>query len=202
MDVLRLILAWTAFATFHSLTVSETYEDLARRSMGERAFAAYHRLLFTAYSFAAFLLLVLYLRTVPDHPLYRLEGGVRLLFHAVQACGAALLLWTPWDIGEFLGIRQWRRHRKKKSPEPDRNDRLFTHKAYGIVRHPLYLGFSMVLAFHPVQSRNSFVSTGMIILYFYVGTFIEERRMVRTFGEEYVRYRKRVPRFLPIRWPG
>lgn len=200
MDVLRVILAWTAFAVFHSLTVSERYETLARRSMGERAFATYHRLLFTAYSFVAFFLLVLYLRTVPDHPLYRLEGGVRLLFHAIQACAFALLFWTPWDIREFLGIRQWRRHRDGGTKEPDREVRLFTGKAYRIVRHPLYLGISLILAFHPVQSRNSFLSTVLVILYFYAGTFLEERRMVRLFGEEYRNYQQRVPRFLPVRW--
>ncbi len=199
MDVLRVILAWTAFAAFHSLTVSETYEGLARRTMGERSFAAYHRILFTAYSTAAFILLVLYLRTVPDRPFYRLEGGVRILFHAVQACAVGLLLYTPWDVREFLGIRQWRRHRKGGRPEPGRNGRLFTNKAYGIVRHPLYLGISGILAFHPVQSRNGFVSTVMIILYFYVGTFFEERRLLRIFGEEYRRYQKRIPRFLPVR---
>jgi protein-S-isoprenylcysteine O-methyltransferase Ste14 len=160
-----------------------------------------HRLLFTAYSLVAFLLLVLYLRTVPDHPLYRLEGGVRLLFYGAQACGAALLFWTPWDVKEFLGIRQWKRQREGNPPEPGRNDRLFTKKAYGLVRHPLYLGISAVLAFQPVQTRNSFLSVVLIVLYFYVGSFFEERRMVRTFGEEYRKYQKRVPRFLPVRWP-
>jgi len=199
--MLRVILAWSAFAVFHSLTVSERYEDLARRTMGERAFAAYHRLLFTAYSFVAFLLVVLYLRTVPDQPLYRLEGGVRLLFYATQACGAALLFWTPWDVNEFLGIRQWKRQREGNPPEPGHNDRLFTKKAYGFVRHPLYLGTSAILTFHPVQTRNSFLSVVLIVLYFYVGTFFEERRMVRIFGEEYRKYQKRVPRFLPVRLP-
>jgi len=198
--MLRVILAWSAFAVFHSLTVSERYEDLARRSMGERAFAAYHRLLFNAYSFVAFLLVVRYLRTVPDHPLYRLEGGARLLFYAAQACGAALLFWTPWDIREFLGIRQWKRQRTGNPPEPGRNDRLFTKKAYGLVRHPLYLGISVILAFHPVQTRNSLLSVVLIVLYFYIGTFFEERRMIRTFGEEYRNYQRRVPRFLPFRW--
>lgn len=199
MDVLRVILAWTAFAVFHSLTVSEGYERLVRRWMGGRAFDGYHRLLFTAYSVFAFLLLALYLQSLPDRPLYRMEGVRRLLFHAVQLCAAALLFWTPWDLQEFIGVRQWKRHRKGEPPEPGRNDRLFTHKAYGVVRHPLYLAISVILAFHPVQSRNSFVSTIVIILYFYVGTFFEERRMVRTFGEEYRDYRKRVPRFLPFR---
>lgn len=199
MDVLHVILAWTAFAVFHSLTVSEGYEDLARRWMGNRAYDGYHRLLFTAYSLLAFLLLVLYLRSLPDQPLYRLEGAGRLLLHAVQLSGVAFLFWTPWDLKEFVGIRQWQRNRKGRPREPGRNERLFTGKAYGIVRHPLYFGISVILAFHPVQSRATFVSTAMMILYFYVGTFFEERRMGRTFGQEYRDYQRRVPRFLPVR---
>jgi protein-S-isoprenylcysteine O-methyltransferase Ste14 len=169
--------------------------------MGERSFAAYHRLLFTVYSVAAFLLLAMVLQAVPDRPLYRLEGAIRLLFHAAQIGGVALLFFTPWDLSEFVGITQWRRSRKGEPPEPGRNERLFTGKAYGIVRHPIYLGISVILAFHPVQTRNSFVSVAMVILYFYAGTFFEERRMVRKFGEEYRDYQRRVPRFLPFRLP-
>ena len=197
MDALRVAAAWTAFAVFHSLTVSTGYERLARRLLGDSAHAAYHRLIFTAYSSAAFLLLVLYLRTVPDAPLYRLEGPLRILFHAVQICGAAFLLWTPWDLLEFVGIRQWKRHRLGEPERAGDREPLFTGKAYGVVRHPLYLGFSVILAFHPVQTRNSALSTILVVLYFYAGTFLEERRMLDTFGEEYRGYRQRVPRFLP-----
>lgn len=201
MDVVRVILAWAIFAVFHSLTVSEKYESLARRWMGEQTFAAYHRLLFTAYSFVAFFLVILFLRTVPDRPLFRLEGGIRFLFHSVQLLGIAFLLWTPWDWKEFVGIRQWKRSREGKSPDPGRGGRLFTGNAYGIVRHPLYLGISAVLAFQPVQTRNSFLSVVLVILYFYIGTFFEERRLVRVFGQEYREYQRRVPRFLPVRKP-
>jgi hypothetical protein len=74
MDVLRVVLAWAAFAVFHSVTVSQGYERRVRRLVGDEAFDAYHRLAFTAYSAVAFVLLLLYLRTVPDPPLYRLEG--------------------------------------------------------------------------------------------------------------------------------
>jgi protein-S-isoprenylcysteine O-methyltransferase Ste14 len=200
LDVLRVILAWTAFAVFHSLTVSESYEDLVRRWTGDRAFDRYHRLVFTAYSVAVFLLLVFFLRSLPDRSLYRLGGMGRILFHVVQLCGVAFLFWTPWDLKEFVGLRQWERHREGRAAEPSRNDRLFTGKAYGVVRHPLYFGISVVLAFHPIQTRNSLVSTLMVILYFYVGTFFEERRMVHRFGEEYRHYQRRVPRFLPLRF--
>ena len=183
----KIVLAWTAFALFHSATVSEPYERAAKRAMGERGFRAYHRLLFTAYSAAATAAALLYVHSLPDAPLYRIDGWARIAFRALQAAGAALLLWTPWDLLEFVGLRTGK--------EP----RLFTGKAYGVVRHPIYLAFSLILAFHPTQTRSSFTTAAAIIAYFYLATFLEERRMERTFGEAYRAYQRRVPRFIP--WP-
>jgi len=198
MEIAKTVLAWTAFAVFHSLTVSNGYEKLARKAMGERAFAAWHRLLFTTYSAAATAAVLLYVRSLPDAPLYRLDGWARILFHGIQFAGAALLLWTPWDFLEFIGLRPLLRHRRGEAPEAPVP--LFTGKAYAVVRHPLYLGFSLILAFHPVQTENSLASAAAIVAYFYIGTFFEERRMERAYGEAYREYRRRVPRFLPLPW--
>ena len=200
MEALRVIGAWAAFAVFHSLTLSEGYERRVRGWVGEGSFDAYHRLVFTAYSAVVFVLLLLYLSSIPDRPFYRLEGLARLLFHGIQLAGCAFLLWTPWDLKEFLGFRQWERRPKGESTQPGKNDRLFTGKAYGVVRHPLYLGCSVVLLFHPVQTRNSALSVAMAVLYFYAGTFLEEHRLVNKFGEAYRAYQKKVPRMLPLRW--
>jgi len=201
VNPLKVILAWGAFALFHSLTVSERYERWARGFLGDKRFRAYHRLLFTLYSAAATAAALLYVRSLPDAPLYRIEGVSRYAFHALQLCGAALLLWTPWDLKEFVGLRQWERYRKGEGQATGRNERLFTGKGYGLVRHPLYLGCSALLAFHPVQTRNSAATAAAVIAYFYIGTFFEERRLVRTFGEEYLEYQHRVPRFLPLPGP-
>ena len=119
----------------------------------------------------------------------------------MQILGAGLLLWTPWDLKEFIGLRQWERQRKGEEEAQGRNERLFTGKGYGLVRHPLYLGCSLLLAFHPVQTRNSAATAAAVVAYFYIGTFFEERRMVRKFGEAYREYQRRVsPRTL--RRPG
>jgi len=201
METVKVIVAWAAFALFHSVTVSEPYERWARRVMGEGRFRAYHRLLFTLYSAAATAAVLLYVRALPDVPLYRIDGWVRFLFHGMQILGAGLLLWTPWDMKEFVGLRQWERYRKREEDAQGRNERLFTGKGYGLVRHPLYLGCSLLLAFHPVQARNSAATAAAVIAYFYLGTFFEERRLVRTFGEAYREYQRRVPRFFPIPRP-
>ncbi len=162
---------------------------------------AYHRLLFTLCSAATTAAVLLYVRSLPDALLYRVDGWVRLLFHGAQILGAALLLWTPWDMKEFVGLRQWERHRKGEEETQGRNDRLFTGKGYGLVRHPLYLGCSLLLAFHPTQTQNSAATAAAAIAYFYIGTFFEERRMERKFGEAYREYQRRVPRFLPLPRP-
>jgi len=201
VNPLKVIVAWGAFALFHSVTVSESYERCARRVMGDDRFRAYHRLLFTLTSAAATAAVLLYVRSLPDLPLYSLDGISRYAFHALQLCGAALLLWTPWDLMEFVGLRQWERHRKGEGEAPGRNERLFTGKGYGLVRHPLYLGCSLLLAFHPVQTRSSAATAAAVIAYFYIGSFFEERRMERKFGEAYRAYQRRVPRFLPLPRP-
>ncbi|MGA8754662.1 methyltransferase family protein [Candidatus Deferrimicrobium sp.] len=198
VNPLKVIVAWGAFALLHSVTVSEPYERWARGVLGERRFRAYHRLFFTLYSAAATAAVLLYVRSLPDAPLYRLDGWIRTLFHGVQILGAGLLLWTPWDLKEFIGLRQWERQRAGEEEAQGRNERLFTGKGYGLVRHPLYFGCSLLLAFHPVQTRNSAATAAAAIAYFYIGTFFEERRMERKFGEAYREYKRRVPRFFPL----
>ena len=85
VNPLKVIVAWGAFALFHSVTVSEPYERWARRVMGEDRFRAYHRLLFTLYSAAATAAVLLYVRSLPDTPLYRIDGWFRrYAFHALQ----------------------------------------------------------------------------------------------------------------------
>jgi protein-S-isoprenylcysteine O-methyltransferase Ste14 len=201
MDVFRVALAWASFAVFHSLTVSVGYERRMRRLIGDEAFDAFHRLAFTVYSAAAFAAVLLYLRTIADHPLYNLEGAQRLLFHVIQLGAVAFLLWTPWDLLEFLGFRQWERHKRGETSGAQAG-RLFTGKAYGVVRHPLYLGCSVILLFNPAQTRNGAISTAMIVLYFYIGTFLEEKRLIGIFGDAYRDYQRKVPRFLPFRRGG
>lgn len=198
VNPLKVIIAWGAFAIFHSATVSVPYERWARGILGNERFDAYHRLLFTLYSAAAAAVVLLYVHSLPDAPLYRIDGWARVPFHFVQFLGAGLLLWTPWDLKEFVGLRQWERHRGGARAAQGGNARLFTGKAYGVVRHPLYLGCSLLLAFQPSQTRNSAATAAAVIAYFYIGTFFEERRLVRAFGEEYRAYQRRVPRFLPL----
>ena len=83
---------------------------------------------------------------------------------------------------------------------PDRlESRLLDEGIYARVRHPRYLAVVLgVLGWALVSGYTGAigVSLGMIPL-LYLVTIFEERELVERFGDEYRRYRERVPRLIP-----
>jgi protein-S-isoprenylcysteine O-methyltransferase Ste14 len=78
----------------------------------------------------------------------------------------------------------------------------FDLKVEGIhryVRHPLYLGTFIAIwgLFLVVPTASLLVSNVIIHLYTLIGIALEERKLVENFGDQYLEYRKRVPKLIP-----
>lgn len=100
---------------------------------------------------------------------------------------------NAWD---FLGLTVVGIGRKTRGT----SDKLITWGIYGEIRNPQFLVVLMLLW------ARDLTCTGLVInivlsLYLISGAFIEERRLIHKFGEDYVRYRSHVPRFIPRRLP-
>lgn len=69
-----------------------------------------------------------------------------------------------------------------------------------LVRHPLYLGTFAALwgLFFLLPLGSVLVSNVVITLYTLLAIPFEERKLIIEFGEDYVRYRQRVPMILPF----
>ena len=80
---------------------------------------------------------------------------------------------------------------------------LVTDGVYGMCRHPIYA--SWVIFFVPgiVLLINTSIGFSVpVVMYFILRSLVkeEDQYLEKTFGEEYLAYRKKVPAVLPIGW--
>jgi protein-S-isoprenylcysteine O-methyltransferase Ste14 len=75
---------------------------------------------------------------------------------------------------------------------------LCTTGLYGWVRHPVYTCLLAMFLLSPRLTLDRLTVFAAACLYLAVGIPVEERKLIRLFGDAYVRYCRRVPALLPL----
>lgn len=122
------------------------------------------------------------------------EAG-RALVHGMYAAGFGLILVSTFLINHFdlFGLRQVWLNLLGREYTPLHFE---LHSLYRYVRHPLYVGFFVVLWATPTMTIAHLVFSVMCSAYIVLGTRLEERDL-RRFHPEYDAYARAVPAFVP-----
>jgi protein-S-isoprenylcysteine O-methyltransferase Ste14 len=110
--------------------------------------------------------------------------------------GWLLLLYATFLIDHFdlFGLAQvWRQFRGKTHIPPQ----FHTPSLYRLVRHPLYVGWLIIFWAAPVMTTAHLIFALVTTVYILLAIQLEERDLVRAFGDDYVRYRSRTGMLLP-----
>jgi protein-S-isoprenylcysteine O-methyltransferase Ste14 len=131
--------------------------------------------------------------------LWTLESpAVRFALFAVYGLGWTTILLATFqlDHSAFFGLRQvWDAIRSRAT----RSVPFTATWLYGWVRHPISLGWLLVFWATPAMTVGHLVFACGMSLYIAIVTPIEEADLVAELGDDYRRYRERVPGFLPLR---
>jgi methanethiol S-methyltransferase len=117
---------------------------------------------------------------------WELTGAFAFAFWLVQAVGAVFTIIAAkhFDLLELAGVRQALQHR---ADQPVRLD-----GPYGVVRHPIYLGWFAMVWFPPAMNGTRLVFAAVSCAYLLMAIPFEERDLQRTFGAAYETYMRRV----------
>jgi protein-S-isoprenylcysteine O-methyltransferase Ste14 len=151
--------------------------------------------------FASFALLILYWQwqpipalvwTVPNPTAASVLDGIFWLGWVVLVASTFLL-----SHFELFGLSQVfaRLFGKQRSEDRFRTPLLYRH-----VRHPIYLGVLLAVWATPVMTVGHLLFAAVITGYILIGVQLEERDLIRQFGDQYRRYRQRAAMLVPI--PG
>ena len=120
--------------------------------------------------------------------------GPGLMLYVVQLFGVAFTLAAARIVGvwELAGVTQ---------PDLTKNVEFRADGPFGIVRHPIYLGWVLMVFATPVMTTTRLSFAVVSTLYLIAAIPLEERLLIENFGDKYRAYQRQMRwRLLPFVW--
>lgn len=192
-----LVLLWATWCFLHSFMIAPRVTEFVRKR-SEKAYR-YYRIFYNLIAFVTLIPVLIYSFSIKAQPLFRWEGPFRIVQGLLVASAFLLFIGGAgrYDLLQFLGIRQVRENNACSTLTND--CRLDTGGILGVVRHPWYAG-GILIVWAENLDVTAILTSLVITAYFLIGAFLEERKLLAEFGEEYIVYRRRVSMFFPFKW--
>jgi protein-S-isoprenylcysteine O-methyltransferase Ste14 len=198
------VLLFTVFALHHSIMA----RSRAKQWLMARVPACLERSLYVWVASALFLL-VCFAWQPSRGVAWRLPETVAWAGVAAQLSGLLLTALGAriLDIWDLAGVRQVLERaspvgaRAATLPESEPLDMLTTRGPFGLVRHPIYLGWLLLVWPTPVMTSGRLLFTAVSTIYLVIAIPLEERSLVAHHADTYRSYQKQVRwRLIPGIW--
>ena len=199
MEYTVLIVAWCVWCLLHSAMISLTVTGYLKEKLGENY--KFYRIFYNLFALATLIPLILYESTLRSLPIFRWDGLFLILRLILLGTAGGLFLAgvLKFDMLHFLGIRQIRSG-NSYSALSKTND-IDTSGILSIIRHPWYSAtILLVWAGSAELYVSSFLVNCILTVYIFIGTVLEERKLIVEYGDTYRDYRKKVSMLFPFKW--
>jgi protein-S-isoprenylcysteine O-methyltransferase Ste14 len=187
-----ILLIGAVFGFVHSLLASNKVKRLAAGKLGGQV-ARFYRFLYVVQSGILTSFYVVSVITFPDARIYAILFPWFLLTGAVQLIVGVCLVISLFQTGgmSFLGLEPFFGHDTQVRA-------LKTDGFYRFTRHPIYLFSLILLWLFPYMTWNLLAFAIGITIYTLIGSLLEERRLVKEFGQAYLAYKRKTAWIFPL----
>ena len=189
-----LVIAW---CVLHSAIISVSVTEYFKKRLGSEF--RFYRLFFNLISFLTLIPVALFAYSIRAETIFHWDGYMRI--GQVLLLVVAVLLFflggRHYNARQVLGIKQIKEGTLNKAISD--TGELDTSGVLGITRHPWYLATILLIWARQMDASVLFVNV-ILTSYLIVGTVLEEKKLIREFGEKYEAYQNRVSMLIPFKW--
>lgn len=146
---------------------------------------------------SATLAIIMMLWQSNDIPIWNVEHEIiKYLLYAIFCLGWVLVFISSFITHHFelFGLRQCWLNFKDQPYTPI----AFTQKSfYKWIRHPIMLGFLLVIWATPFMTFSQLIFASGMTLYIFIGIHFEEKGLVQSLGQDYLDYQKATKKLIP-----
>lgn len=194
-EILVIVAVYVAYFVLHSVLASLRM----KRHIASRlpSVMPYYRLLFNLIAVLLAIPLVYLAWRYPGEPLWQWQGSARYVTNGIAVLAAIALLYSLrlYDMREFTGLKQF----QDNVHEIRDMEHLRISAFHRYVRHPWYFLILLILWTRDLTT-NQFLINLLITAYLFIGSRLEERKLIAYHGQVYEEYRKQVAALFPLPW--
>ena len=184
-------LALVSYYVLHSALANNRVKHIL---IGKLISKKAYRLFFNFVAIGSLLAILFFYKNI-DAQLFFKNKSLKMVggFLIILGLILSVIALRQYNLAEFIGTQQYTH---VTSPAPEK---LKTTGFNSYVRHPLYFATLIILwGFFLFQPTDLVLTIGVVSsIYIYVGTKLEEEKLIEEFGEAYLEYQKKVGMLLP-----
>jgi methanethiol S-methyltransferase len=195
-QLLLLALTWAAWAGLHSLLLWEPLRGRLQKTLGWSG--TFYRACYSGLALATIVLVCWYASSLGAFYSIFWPWPWLLIQVALWTIATVIMLWAWLSFKKGgVDLMGWEDAATHHYEPPH----LVTGGAYGWSRHPMYLASGIVLWTRALTPAD-LITNAVLTIYLVLGSWHEERRMQRAFGNEWDEYADKVPIFIKWRPSG
>ncbi|UII27851.1 isoprenylcysteine carboxylmethyltransferase family protein [Fulvivirga maritima] len=187
IDYLLLVVGWLVYFVLHSGLATVRVKEAVSSKLGLSV--AGYRIFYNIIALLGVLVLLFYNGTLIPPKLIPQMGFIKYFSLLTAGIGVIIInsAFKQYSTSGFLGLAR------------EESGKLKTKGILSYIRHPLYSATILIfIGFFLYDSRlATLISVLCVFVYLPIGIYLEEKKLIKIYGDEYRAYKKRVPALIP-----